>query len=134
MSSVSMPTAAPSSVELQLFGPPDPGITQNVAAAMILTMLDVGDGISDLIFSPGRPPQVEQHGELTPVADSAGADAAQAGAHGAHRPRADCRQRAGAADAERTRRLRPLVSDSELRAVPRQRFPAARHATRSSCA
>src|SRR4030095_5433355 len=24
-------------------------------------------GISDLIFSPGRPPQVEQHGELTPV-------------------------------------------------------------------
>jgi twitching motility protein PilT len=67
MNSVSMPTAAPSSVELQLFGPPDPGITQNVAAAMILTMLDVGEGISDLVFSPGRPPQVERHGELTAV-------------------------------------------------------------------
>jgi twitching motility protein PilT len=30
-------------------------------------MLDSGKGISDLIFSPGRPPQVERHGELTPV-------------------------------------------------------------------
>ena len=30
-------------------------------------MLDAGPGISDLIFSPGRPPQVERHGELTAV-------------------------------------------------------------------
>jgi twitching motility protein PilT len=37
-------------------------------ATLIATMLDSGKGISDLIFSPGRPPQVEQHGELTPVA------------------------------------------------------------------
>jgi twitching motility protein PilT len=36
--------------------------------AVITAMLDSGSGISDLIFSPGRPPQVEQHGELTPVA------------------------------------------------------------------
>ena len=35
--------------------------------AVIGTMLDSGGGISDLIFSPGRPPQVERHGELTPV-------------------------------------------------------------------
>ena len=34
---------------------------------LILTMLSVGKGISDLIFSPGRPPQVERHGELTPI-------------------------------------------------------------------
>jgi twitching motility protein PilT len=34
---------------------------------MILTMLNSGRGISDLIFSPGRPPQVERHGELTGV-------------------------------------------------------------------
>jgi twitching motility protein PilT len=34
---------------------------------MILTMLNSGKGISDLIFSPGRPPQVERHGELTGV-------------------------------------------------------------------
>jgi len=66
-SSVSMPTATPSQVELQLFGPPDPSVAQNVAAAMILAMLDVGEGISDLVFSPGRPPQVERHGELTAV-------------------------------------------------------------------
>ena len=31
---------------------------------LILAMLDSGKGISDLIFSPGRPPQVEAHGEL----------------------------------------------------------------------
>ena len=34
---------------------------------MINTMLDVGSGISDLIFSPGRPPQVERYGELVEV-------------------------------------------------------------------
>ena len=31
------------------------------------TMLDAGTGISDLIFSPGRAPQVERYGELTEV-------------------------------------------------------------------
>ena len=35
--------------------------------ALIAQMLDSGDGISDLIFSPGRPPQVERYGELAPV-------------------------------------------------------------------
>src|SRR5918994_2936608 len=34
---------------------------------IISTMLDCGSGISDLIFSPGRPPQVERYGELTEV-------------------------------------------------------------------
>jgi twitching motility protein PilT len=34
--------------------------------ALITAMLD--PGISDLIFSPARPPQVEKHGELTAVA------------------------------------------------------------------
>jgi twitching motility protein PilT len=34
---------------------------------MITAMLHGGDGISDLIFSPGRSPQVERHGSLTPV-------------------------------------------------------------------
>ncbi len=29
---------------------------------LISLLLDSGKGISDLIFSPGRPPQVEQHG------------------------------------------------------------------------
>ncbi len=35
---------------------------------LITGLLEGGKGISDLIFSPGRPPQVEQHGELVPVA------------------------------------------------------------------
>jgi twitching motility protein PilT len=36
--------------------------------ALIIAMMESGKGISDLIFSPGRPPQVEAHGELVPVA------------------------------------------------------------------
>ncbi len=51
----------------QLFGP----IAKQTAAfptdALVNRMLDFGAGISDLVFSPGRPPQVEQHGELTGV-------------------------------------------------------------------
>jgi twitching motility protein PilT len=35
--------------------------------ALIAAMLDSGQGISDLIFSPGRPPQVERQGQLIPV-------------------------------------------------------------------
>lgn len=35
---------------------------------LIQRMLDSGDGISDLVFSPGRPPQVERFGVLAPVA------------------------------------------------------------------
>ena len=55
-------------LETSLFGtaPRDPSV--KFAAAMIMAMLDSGEGISDLIFSPGRPPQVEQHGHLTAVA------------------------------------------------------------------
>lgn len=36
--------------------------------ALISAMLESGAGISDLIFSPGRPPQVERHGKLASVA------------------------------------------------------------------
>ena len=36
-------------------------------ATLVQQMLDSGGGISDLVFSPGRPPQVERYGELTPV-------------------------------------------------------------------
>ena len=34
---------------------------------LITAMLASGSGISDLMFSPGRPPQVERHGELSAV-------------------------------------------------------------------
>jgi twitching motility protein PilT len=46
----------------------------NVGAGVISTidlikaMLAEGKGISDLVFSPGRPPQVEKHGELVSIA------------------------------------------------------------------
>jgi twitching motility protein PilT len=47
--------------------PPEPP-ARIETSALIAAMLDSGKGISDLIFSPGRPPQVEQHGELVAVA------------------------------------------------------------------
>jgi twitching motility protein PilT len=52
-------------IETRLFGPQARGAVS--APALISAMLDSGKGISDLIFSPGRPPQVERHGELIPV-------------------------------------------------------------------
>jgi len=36
-------------------------------ATVIETMISAGTGISDLVFSPGRPPQVERYGLLEPV-------------------------------------------------------------------
>jgi twitching motility protein PilT len=51
------------------FSIPADGASPEIASAdLIKAMLDSGAGISDLVFSPGRPPQVEMHGELVPVA------------------------------------------------------------------
>ena len=62
------PSDTSSSVlETSLFGAPAPDPAAVGTPQLIAAMLDSGKGISDLIFSPGRPPQVEQHGELTPV-------------------------------------------------------------------
>jgi len=36
-------------------------------SVLLAAMLRASDKVSDLIFSPGRPPQVEIHGQLTPV-------------------------------------------------------------------
>jgi twitching motility protein PilT len=54
--------------------PPAPAAGEKPAPApaistqgLIAAMLDSGQGISDLVFSPGRPPQVEKQGQLTPV-------------------------------------------------------------------
>jgi twitching motility protein PilT len=57
---------SPAGYETQVFGERanQPAIA---TAKLIDLMLETGAGISDLIFSPGRPPQVERHGELTPV-------------------------------------------------------------------
>jgi twitching motility protein PilT len=54
-------------LELQLFGPPPAESSSTFTNTVILAMLAAGEG-SDLVFSPGRPPQVEQHGELVGVA------------------------------------------------------------------
>ena len=52
--------------------PPTPPVLADSApaistAALITAMLDSGKGISDLVFSPGRPPQVEKQGHLVAV-------------------------------------------------------------------
>ncbi len=52
-------------VNATLFGTSTPRVVPT--DTIIRTMLDVGNGISDLIFSPGRPPQVERYGELVEV-------------------------------------------------------------------
>src|SRR5262245_4587815 len=54
-------------LELQLFGVTTGHWPATFTDAMIKTMLAAGEGISDLVFSPGRPPQVEMFGELTGV-------------------------------------------------------------------
>jgi twitching motility protein PilT len=56
----------PTQDDAALFGSADASTVET--PALITAMLDSGKGISDLIFSPGRPPQVEQHGHLTAVA------------------------------------------------------------------
>ena len=50
--------------EIRLFGEPTTTIN---TADLISALIESGKGISDLVFSPGRPPQVERHGELVPV-------------------------------------------------------------------
>jgi len=55
------------SEEGQLFGAPAEVALSFETPSLIAAMLESGAGISDLIFSPGRPPQVEAHGRLTPV-------------------------------------------------------------------
>jgi twitching motility protein PilT len=54
-----------SATETRLFGPPSS--TTFDTRAVIEAMLASGNGISDLVFSPGRPLQVERHGELSSV-------------------------------------------------------------------
>ena len=59
--------SAGSADEVLLFGSPVSAPPSVSTAGLITLMLDSGKGISDLIFSPGRPPQVEKQGQLTAV-------------------------------------------------------------------
>ncbi len=57
------PTIAPISVSLAGFS----GSGQVATPALLTAMLGAADKISDLIFSPGRPPQVQVYGQMIPV-------------------------------------------------------------------
>jgi twitching motility protein PilT len=56
------PGIAPIPVTLDI-----PSSGDGATEALLAAMLHASDGVSDLIFSPGRPPQVEIHGQLVPV-------------------------------------------------------------------
>src|ERR1700757_176949 len=57
------PTIAPISVALEGFS----GNGRVATTALLGAMLRASDKISDLIFSPGRPPQVQVYGQMIPV-------------------------------------------------------------------
>jgi twitching motility protein PilT len=59
--------AAPGTAPIQvtLDAPSGSGVV--ATHALLAAMLRATDQVSDLIFSPGRPPQVEVHGQLIPV-------------------------------------------------------------------
>jgi twitching motility protein PilT len=57
------PTVAPISVVLEGVS----GSGQVATPALLTAMLRAGDKVSDLIFSPGRPPQVQIYGQMVPV-------------------------------------------------------------------
>ncbi len=61
-----MTTTTTPDLQHDIFGPLPERLVPTLT--LIETMATSGVGISDLIFSPGRPPQVERHGELEPVA------------------------------------------------------------------
>jgi len=57
------PTIAPISVALDDFS----GSGRIATPALLGAMLRAGEKISDLVFSPGRPPQVQVYGQMIPV-------------------------------------------------------------------
>jgi len=57
------PGTAPIAISLEV----PSGSSIEGTEALLAAMLRASDGVSDLIFSPGRPPQVEIHGQLVPV-------------------------------------------------------------------
>ncbi len=66
---MSTPAAAPHDIDpVLVFGSIVSTPAAVPTATIISTMIDAGQGISDLVFSPGRPPQVERSGDLVGVA------------------------------------------------------------------
>ncbi|MEZ5286911.1 MAG: PilT/PilU family type 4a pilus ATPase [Vicinamibacterales bacterium] len=60
-----MTTEAATELQQRVFGVLDEPVVST--PGLIEAMVDRGAGISDLVFSPGRPPQIERFGELEPV-------------------------------------------------------------------
>jgi twitching motility protein PilT len=60
-----MSSSSPDDLHLKEFADIGPAVVSTVD--LIKAMLAEGKGVSDLVFSPGRPPQVEKHGELVAV-------------------------------------------------------------------
>jgi len=58
---------APAAAATPAAAPPRPPQAVPSTDSVLAAMLSVSKQVSDLIFSPGRPPQVELSGELTPV-------------------------------------------------------------------
>lgn len=57
------PGTSPISVSLDV----PTGLGSGTTEMLLAAVLRASEGVSDLIFSPGRPPQVEIHGQLIPV-------------------------------------------------------------------
>ena len=117
-------TADLSTIADHLFGPlPVPPTFST--PSVIWAMLDSGTGISDLILSPGRPPQVERTAssssvEVQGLSMLRVADTARLARDiiGDNRTALNALQGAG--------RLRPLLLAARAGALPRQRLPPAR--------
>ncbi|HLW87145.1 MAG TPA: PilT/PilU family type 4a pilus ATPase [Terriglobales bacterium] len=59
--------AAPANAPTSSFFEPSTSFDSGATQALLGAMLRAHEHVSDLIFSPGRPPQVEVHGHLVPV-------------------------------------------------------------------
>jgi twitching motility protein PilT len=59
--------AAPGTAPVQVTFEPPSGSGPSATHALLTAVLRANRDISDVIFSPGRPPQVEVHGQLLPV-------------------------------------------------------------------
>jgi twitching motility protein PilT len=90
-----MSTQQPAGPQVEM-PPPQPEPAPLNFVGVLRSMLAVSDKVSDLIFSPGRPPQVELSGKLRPV-PVPGLDKLTAG-HTAAIARLICGQQKGAAE------------------------------------
>ena len=120
-------TADSQTIADRLFGPL-PAIPPTFSTSSVIgAMIDSGSGISDLIFSPGRPPQVEKHGELTRRRRFASWPMLRAADTARARPRHHRRQPEALRALKEQGACDLSYSLPERAPLPRQRLPPARH-------